>query len=152
MPRTDAGEPRPQGGLYHAQTTHYIVGSNQSPPGSIVPYHATLFSVNDSVPMEAELEAEVKQLRLNKAGRHTHLCTDHFNKCLRELYLSDGTSAPPQFGSVAEAGRTETVHVISQVYTDRDLMGYLILHSQCQHQHPVYRPGGYTVEGGRGNH
>ena len=37
----------------------------------------------------------VQQLCLNKAGGHTHLCSEHFKKFLRETYPAEGTSIPP---------------------------------------------------------
>ena len=37
----------------------------------------------------------MRHLQLHKAGGHTHLRTEHFNKWLREEYSSEGTSTPP---------------------------------------------------------
>ena len=46
--------------------------------------HTMLSKINDEVPTEAEVEASVRRLRLNKAGGHTHLRSEHFKKWLRE--------------------------------------------------------------------
>ena len=43
------------------------------PPGMPVPTHFTPSRVNDDIPLEAEVEASVRRLRLHKAGKHTHL-------------------------------------------------------------------------------
>ena len=45
--------------------------------------HKTLW-VNYGVPSEGYLEAEVRQIRIHKAGGHTRLRTVRFNKWLRE--------------------------------------------------------------------
>ena len=46
--------------------------------------HTILSKINDEVPTEVEVEASVRRLRLNKAGGHTHLRSEHFKKWLRE--------------------------------------------------------------------
>ena len=51
-------------------------------PGRPVTTHVTPFRVNDDIPLDAEVEAAVRQLRLNKAGRHTQVRAEHFKKCL----------------------------------------------------------------------
>ena len=43
------------------------------PPDRPVTTHITAFSINNNVPMEAEVEDSVHRLRLNKAGDHRHI-------------------------------------------------------------------------------
>ena len=66
-----------------------------TPPGRPVKIHITLFKVNGEVPSEAEVEAAVHRLCLNKAGGHTHICTKHFKKWLKEAYPDEGTYTHP---------------------------------------------------------
>ena len=51
-----------------------------NPPGRPVPTHVTPFRVNDGFPLEVEVEAAVRRLRLNKTGRNTHLYSENFKK------------------------------------------------------------------------
>ena len=44
-----------------------------SPPGRPVPTHVSPFKIDNGVSIEAEVEAEVPQLRVNRAGGHTNL-------------------------------------------------------------------------------
>ena len=65
------------------------------PLGRTVPTHVKPFGVNNDVPLEGGLEADVKQLRLYKAGGKNHLRSENFKKELRESYPAEGTSPPP---------------------------------------------------------
>ena len=65
-----------------------------TPPGRPVPTQVTPFSINNYIPTEAEVVAEICHLRLNKAGGHTQLRVEHCKKCPREAYLVEGTSTP----------------------------------------------------------
>ena len=54
-----------------------------TPPGRTVPDHVTPFRINNDVPTEAEVEVSVLCLRLNKAGKQTHLRAENFKNCMR---------------------------------------------------------------------
>ena len=54
-----------------------------TPTGRPVLIHVKPFRINDEVPTEAEVEAAVNRLLLNKAGIHRHLRAENFKKCLR---------------------------------------------------------------------
>ena len=43
-------------------------------------------NVNNEIPLEADIKAFVRRLRLHRSGGHTHLCVEHFKKCQREAY------------------------------------------------------------------
>ena len=66
------------------------------PPGLPLATHTDLAKVNDDIPLEAEVEAAVSRLRPHKAGRHTHLCAEHFKQWRREAYLGGQSKTPPQ--------------------------------------------------------
>ena len=57
-------------------------GGTNTPWRPVVTYVA-LFRVNDDVPLEVEVDAEVRRLCLNKAGGHTHLHAEHFKEWLQ---------------------------------------------------------------------
>ena len=63
--------------------------------GRPVPTHVMKFRINNDIPREADVEAEVPHLLLNKAGGHMHLISEKFNKWLREAYPEEGTPKPP---------------------------------------------------------
>ena len=46
--------------------------------------HISSFQIDDGLPTEAGVGAEVFLLRVNREGVHTHLRSEHFNKWLRE--------------------------------------------------------------------
>ena len=50
--------------------------------------------VNDAAPLEAELETAVCCLHPIKAGKHTHLCMDHFKQWLQEAYSGENPKTP----------------------------------------------------------
>ena len=52
------------------------------------------FRINDDISMEADVEASLRLLSLNKVGGHTHLREEHLNNWHRETYLVEGTSTP----------------------------------------------------------
>ena len=83
-------------------------------PGRPVQTHVTYFRVNYNVPSEADFEAAVWKLRLNKAGGRTHLRAEHFKKWMQEAYPDEGASSPPKAGAVEESGGTYTVHLESR--------------------------------------
>ena len=66
-----------------------------TPPGRPVPTHFTLLRINDDTHTEVEVEVEVRHLRLKKLCYQTHLRADHIKKWLRDDYLEDGKSTPP---------------------------------------------------------
>ena len=57
--------------------------------------HIYPFQVNDDTPSEAEVEASVRRLPPFKAGKHTHLHTEHLEKNLHEAYHGEGLKTPP---------------------------------------------------------
>ena len=75
--------------------------------------------VNDDIPLDLGVEEAFRQLRLNKASRNTHLCAEHFKKFLQEAYPAEGTSTPPQYRTLSEAGGTDTIHVEAREYPNR---------------------------------
>ena len=48
------------------------------PPGRPLATHVEPFQINDEVPSEAEVDAEVRLLHPHKEGGHTHLRAEHF--------------------------------------------------------------------------
>ena len=58
--------------------------------------HNIPLRVNDDNPLEAEVEAAVRRLRINKADGNTHLRDEHFKKWIQEAYPDEGTSTPPK--------------------------------------------------------
>ena len=58
--------------LYQREETH--------PPGLLLATHVNLDKVNEEIPSEEEVEAEVLRIRPHRAGGHTHLLTEHFKK------------------------------------------------------------------------
>ena len=61
-----------------------------------MPTHVTPLRVNYNVPLDVEVEAVFHILLLNKVGRYTSLCAEHFNKWLKEAYLAEGTYTTPK--------------------------------------------------------
>ena len=49
-----------------------------TPPGLILETHVGQAKVNDEIPLEAEVEAEVRRLLPHSMGGHTHLRAEHF--------------------------------------------------------------------------
>ena len=52
--------------------------------------------MNDTNPLEAEVEAEVHHLCPLKAGGHTHLRAEHFKQWLWETYPGENSKKPPR--------------------------------------------------------
>ena len=48
--------------------------------------HMDPAKVNEEVPLEAELESEVRCLHPHRAGGHTHLRREHFEQWQREAH------------------------------------------------------------------
>ena len=56
-----------------------------NPPIPPLEIHAEPARVNDEIPLEAEVEEEVRRLRPRRAGGHTHLHEEHFKQSWREV-------------------------------------------------------------------
>ena len=55
-------------------------------PGRLLTTQIDLFHINNDVPSEAEVEAEVRQLHPHKSGGHTQIHTENLKTWLREAY------------------------------------------------------------------
>ena len=49
-------------------------------PGLPLETYVDPAKVNDEIPSEAEVEAEVRRLHSHRAGKHTHLRVEHFKQ------------------------------------------------------------------------
>ena len=56
----------------------------------------TPFKIYDETPTEGEIDAAVRQMRRNRAGRHNHLRSEHLQKWLREVYPEETSTEPPK--------------------------------------------------------
>ena len=52
--------------------------------------------VNDEIPSDAEVEAEVLCLRLHRAGGQTHLCSEQFKQWQMDAYPGENSKTPPR--------------------------------------------------------
>ena len=79
--------------------------------GLLLATHVDLVKVNEYIPLEAEVEASVCQLRLHMAGGHTHLRAEHFKQWRREAYPGEKLKTPFTNGSLDVSGRHCTGNV-----------------------------------------
>ena len=66
-----------------------------TPPGRPIMKLITRLRIKGDIPTEAEVEAAVYCLRLNKLDGHMYLRAEHFNNWTREAYPVEGMSTPP---------------------------------------------------------
>ena len=65
---------------------HFISGRDPSPPERTVPTHVYPLQIDNGVLTEAELEAAVRWLRMDRAGDNSNLRANHFKTWRRENY------------------------------------------------------------------
>ena len=103
--------------------------------------------VNYSTPLDTEVEVAVHHLLPYRAGRHTHLCTEHFKQWQMEVYPGS-SPIPPVDGALAVSGRYCTAHVAHGGYTKGVGMECPGPNSNREHRHMGHRPDKETMEGG----
>ena len=64
------------------------------PPGIPLAKHVDPVQVNDTNPLEAEVEEAVICLRLRKAGGNNHLRAEYFKQWLQEAYPGENSNTP----------------------------------------------------------
>ena len=64
------------------------------PPGIPLAKNVDPVQVNDTNPLEAEVEEAVICLRLRKAGGNNHLRAEYFKQWLQEAYPGENSNTP----------------------------------------------------------
>ena len=70
-------------------------GLSTPPPSRPVPNHVVSFNIDDETPTKGEIEAEVRQLRSNRAGVLTRLRSEHLPSWIREVYPAETSTIFP---------------------------------------------------------